>query len=105
VRLAFDPILLFNGWRTAYDELIATTFRSIPAALIEAATYGVFRMSWDYLDRIRRERVDSPVLFHPFSRNTAVATYTADEIAAIESFVGERLRRHMPGDAVSFVHG
>ena len=105
VRLAFDPVVLIDGWQPAYKELFADTFARLDPDAVEMATVGVFRMSVDYLDRIRKLRADTPVIYHPFDRTNGVATYTEHELDAMRGFLLRHLGRYLPEDKITFVHG
>jgi spore photoproduct lyase len=105
VQIAIDPILLVEKWKEHYEGLIRTAFEQLNPASIEAVSYGVFRMSTDYLDRIRRDRADTELLHHPFRRSDGLATYSPDEVASAREFVGQLLHRYMGSRKVRFVHG
>ncbi|MFW5689774.1 MAG: radical SAM protein, partial [Spirochaetota bacterium] len=105
VRIAVDPVIITPGWREAYASMLDETFARLPAASVEAATYGVFRMGPDFMSRIAAARADSPILHHPFERTKALVTYHAGEIDAVREVVGTRLHDALGPDAVTFVHG
>ena len=105
VRLAFDPVVLIDGWKQAYKEVINDTFEVIAPDSVEMVTFGVFRMSTDYLDKIRKLRADSPILYHPFERDEKVASYSADEIEAVRAVMMRHLGRFLPDERITFVHG
>ncbi len=104
VRLAFDPVILVPGWKDAYGELIEETFTVVPAAAIEAATYGVFRVGLDHANRMIAARSDTPVLHHPFVSAHGMLTYNEHEIEAIHRTVGSSLTSYLGADRVAFVH-
>lgn len=103
VRVALDPVVLVEGWRRAYDEMIEELFSTVAPETLEAASYGVFRMGKDFI-RVAHARGDSPILHHPFARAGSLVTYTPAEIEAVHEVIGEKLRCRLGEDRVTFVH-
>lgn len=95
VRLCFDPLLLEPDWESQYLELVETAFASIPAASVMDASLGSFRVSCDYLKRMRRQRPDSVVLNYPFEAEHGVYHYGAAS-ERITSFMAGLLKRYLP---------
>lgn len=95
VRLCFDPLLLEPDWEAQYRELVETTFAAIPAKLILDASLGSFRVSCDYLKRMRRQRPDSVVLNYPFVADHGVYHYgpASDQLTG---FMADLLRHYLP---------
>jgi spore photoproduct lyase len=75
VRLCFDPILYIKNWRDEYRDLIEEVFSNIDADKIYDVSIGLFRVSKDYLKRMRKQRPDSIVLNFPYDTVEGVCSY------------------------------
>jgi len=104
VRAAIDPVVLIPEWREAYGALVER-LGALDPGVIEAASYGVFRMNNGFLDSMQRARGDSPILHHPFSHSGSLSTYSAQEIEAIREHLEPPLIERFGPERVSFVHG
>jgi spore photoproduct lyase len=100
VRLCFDPLILGDGWRTAWADLIRETSRTLPIAKVHDVSAGVFRMNADYLRRIRKQRTDSPLVHYPFEFKNGAASYSALETNEAGEFVLNLLSEYLPKDKI-----
>lgn len=80
VRLCFDPILYIKEWKENYKDLIETIFAGLSGEKIYDVSIGVFRVSKDYLKRMRKQRFDSVIINYPFETVNGVCSY-ADELS------------------------
>lgn len=94
VRLCFDPVLKVPGWKQHYREMIDYTFSEISPDDVEDISIGVFRMSKQFLRRIRKQRQDKDVLMYPYEIEDGVASYPGDEKAEMTRFVAELIADH-----------
>ncbi|MFW5849906.1 MAG: radical SAM protein [Spirochaetota bacterium] len=105
VRIAVDPVVLVPGWRKAYAALLEQTFETVDPALVESASYGVFRMGTDQMHRIAAARADSPILHHPFEKSGTLVSYSPGEIEEVRSVIGRGLSGWLGEERIAFVHG
>ncbi len=96
VRLCFDPLLAVSGWETHYADLVEETFAEIPANGIRDATIGVFRMNTGYLDRIKKQRQNSEILFYPYEREGKTMSYPEEQRNAMVDQMKQNLTKHLP---------
>ncbi|MCX7694727.1 MAG: radical SAM protein [Caloramator sp.] len=93
VRLCFDPILYIKNWREEYRVLVEEVFSKIDADKIYDVSIGLFRVSKDYLKRMRRQRPDSIVLNFPYDSVEGVCSYdkelSENMIGYVYSLVGK----------------
>lgn len=75
VRLCFDPILYIKNWKEEYRALVEEVFSKIDAGKIYDVSIGLFRVSKDYLKRMRKQRPDSIVLNFPYDTVEGVCSY------------------------------
>ena len=100
VRLCFDPLLHIPDWKQHYGELIRETFAEISPDQVEDISIGVFRMSRQYLRRIRKQRQDSDVLLYPYEIHDGVASYDDDVKREMTQFVAECIADYTPEEPV-----
>lgn len=77
VRLCFDPMLYIEGWEEKYASLVKKIFCSISGNDILDVSIGTFRVSKDYIKRMRKQRHDSIILNYPFETIETVSSYPA----------------------------
>lgn len=88
VRLCFDPVVMTDNWQKVYEEFILKVFSALPYEKINDVSVGSFRMSCDYLKRIRKQRKDSALVFYPFECKDGIARYPAEiEKSLLENMV------------------
>ncbi|MCR4434637.1 MAG: radical SAM protein [Clostridiales bacterium] len=75
VRLCFDPVIKTENYRETYGECIRQVFSRLPGGKIHDVSIGAFRMSAEYLKRIRKSRIDLELVHYPFECRNGVARY------------------------------
>ncbi|NLL69755.1 MAG: radical SAM protein [Epulopiscium sp.] len=79
VRLCFDPLLSIEEWQKHYKEMIKYTFSQVAAEKIYDISIGVFRVSKDYLKRMRKQRGESLLLSYPFETQNGISSYDVQQ--------------------------
>lgn len=100
VRLCFDPVLYFENWEAAYENLISRTFSVIPADKVKDASIGVFRIPRDYLKRMRRNSPPSEIIHYPYTEREEVYTYDEKIKRELTEKVWSLLKKHIPEDKI-----
>ena len=59
MRLCLDPLLYVENWKEQYFTLIKTIFSFLSEENIRDISVGTFRVSKEYLKRMRKQRPDS----------------------------------------------
>jgi len=95
VRICIDPVMRVKNWKDHYAGLIETLAENIPLQQINDFSVGVFRMSREYLKRIRHQRSDTDVLYHDYETKNGVTTYRDEERKEMEQFVVGLLQEHV----------
>ena len=72
VRLCFDPMIPINNWKLQYSELVTTLASYIDFTKINDISIGVFRISADYMNRLRKQRPESVVIQYPYENDHGV---------------------------------
>ncbi len=105
VRICIDPILNVPDWIKVYSEFIDGVLDCIPGEAVHDFSLGVFRMNSEYLDRIRTDRKDSKILFHPFVAKNKSCSYDDVTKEKMTSVVKERILARLPSATVSCQSG
>lgn len=100
VRLCFDPLIYIKDWKKYYNECIEKTFKTITVEKIYDVSIGVFRVSKDYLKRIKKQRIDSVLLAYPFECNNGVCSYTKDHTKQMINFVYDRVNKYVAKEKI-----
>ena len=75
VRLCFDPVVYFPDWKNAYTEMVAEVKNSIDLSGIKDVSIGTFRISSEYIKKLRKDLPGSPICQFPFENHGGVMEY------------------------------
>ncbi|MCI7062446.1 MAG: radical SAM protein [Lachnospiraceae bacterium] len=100
VRLCFDPIIYCPGWRREYDTMLEKVEAQIDMGKIWDISVGSFRISQDYIKKLRRSQRDSSVVQFPFVNDNGVYHYPDKLMNEMEQHVVEKLVRWIPEDKI-----
>ena len=95
VRLCFDPIIKIPGWEMAYAELVNECAAAIDFGRLTDVSVGTFRISSDYLSRMRKAYPDSKVAWYPYVIKDGVAQYEPETDKAMQDHVCALLEKHI----------
>lgn len=105
VRLCFDPILYYDGWEEDYKDCIEQCFRRCDEKRIEKISYGVFRMSTTYLQKMRKIRPGISLLQNNITLKDGLGSYDETSIQYIAQQFKDMLIPYVSEDKIHFVHG
>ncbi len=100
VRLCFDPVLFLPDYETVYADFFRNLFDKLNPDKIKDVSFGEFRVSWDYLKRMRKFRPESLVLQYPYDTGSGVAGYDKKRSEALINFFKEQLSPYLPDDKI-----
>lgn len=100
VRLCFDPILYCPDWRKQYQDMLDQAAEVIPMGRLYDVSVGSFRISQDYLKKLRRIMPDSAVVQFPFENDQGVYHYPKDLMEEMEQLAACQLRKWMPEEKI-----
>lgn len=100
VRLCFDPILKVEDLEKVYGELIETVASSVDLSMVTDVSVGTFRISGDYLARMRKAYPESETAWYPYVIKDKVAQYEEAEDRAMQDFVSTALQRYIPKEKI-----
>ena len=95
VRLCFDPIIKIPEWKEAYKKLIDECSAQIDFQKLTDVSVGTFRISADYLNKMRRAYPDSKTAWYPYVIKDGVAQYEPETDKAMQEYVCALLEKHI----------
>ena len=102
VRLSFDPILIYPNWKEDYKQMFERIKETISGDKIFDITIGVFRMSDDFYNRIKKTKPDSDLFYNNYDNSNNVKTVTKDQKAMVRDFVLRHLDGYCSRDKINF---
>ncbi|WP_040683764.1 SPL family radical SAM protein [Thermobrachium celere] len=100
VRLCFDPILYIENWKEQYEVLIDKVFKNISGNKIYDVSLGLFRVSKDYLKRMRKQRPNSVVLNFPFENEGGVSSYNQSLSEDMIMYVYKKVSKYVDKEKI-----
>lgn len=100
VRLCFDPILLLPDYKTVYGNFFEYVFSKVNPDNISDVSFGEFRVSCDYLKRMRKLRPCSQILQYPYDTMGGVATYGNEKNLYLLNFIKNVLAKYFSCDKI-----
>lgn len=100
LRLCFDPMIYCKDWESQYSEMLRQVFAIIDMARIEDVSVGTFRVSQDYLKKMRKNRPDSAVVQFPYQNDNGVYHYSGELTARMERFLVDGLKSKIAEDKI-----
>ncbi len=95
LRLCIDPILRVGDWKTAYRKMIDDIFFKIPPEKILDVSIGTFRISAEYLKKMRKASPDSRIVQYPYVNENGYYQYPREERLeteqTIKQFLSEKI--------------
>lgn len=95
VRLCFDPMIYCKDWKQQYSNMLEDVFSQIDMDGIEDVSVGTFRVSQDYLKKMRRQQPCSMAVQFPFINDRGVYHYPKELTKEMEQFLVGRLKERI----------
>ena len=95
VRLCFDPIIKIPDWESAYKRLVAETAAAIDFSKLTDVSVGTFRISADYLTKMRKAYPGSELAWYPYVVKEGVAQYEPETDCGMQEFVCGLIGEHI----------
>lgn len=100
VRLCFDPMIYCPDWEKQYDGMLEQVFSGINPEKILDVSVGTFRVSQDYLKKMRKQEPYSAVVQFPYQNDDGVYHYSGELTERMERHMVEGLKRKMPEEKI-----
>lgn len=95
VRLCFDPVIRIPDYRDAYKRLIHQITAEIDLKELTDVSVGTFRISSDYLNKMRKAYPDSRIAWYPYVVKNGVAQYGPDTDKEMQEYICGLLGEHI----------
>lgn len=95
VRLCFDPIIKIPDWNSAYKRLVDETAAAIDFSKLTDVSVGTFRISADYLTKMRKAYPGSELAWYPYVVKEGVAQYEPETDCGMQKFVCGLIGEHI----------
>ena len=95
VRLCFDPVIKIPEWKEAYKKLIDECAEQIDFDRLTDVSVGTFRISADYLGKMRKAYPDSEIAWYPYAVKDGVAQYEPETDKKMQEYVCALLEKHI----------
>ena len=102
VRLSFDPILIYPNWKEDYKQMFERIKETISGDKIFDITIGVFRMSDDFFNRIKKTKPDSDLFYNNYDNSNNIKTVTKDQKEMVRDFALSQLDDYCNVDKINF---
>lgn len=95
VRLCFDPMLYVEDWKQEYRDMVEKVFREIAPEEIVDVSVGSFRISQDYLKKMRKAARKSAVVQFPYENLGGVYQYPEGLRLEMENYLQGLLKEYI----------
>ena len=100
VRLCFDPMIYCNDWKNHYDAMLAQVCGTLDLEKLSDVSVGTFRISQDYLKKMRKNEPDSAVVQFPYQNDGGVYHYPTALMEEMEQYMTEKLAAYLPAERI-----
>jgi spore photoproduct lyase len=100
VRLCFDPMIYCTDWRLQYEDMLRQVFAQIDMERLVDVSVGSFRVSQDYLKKMRKNQPTSPVVQFPYQNDHGVYHYPDALLEEMETYLVGRLTEKLPPEKI-----
>lgn len=100
VRLCFDPMLSVKDWRMKYEEFVETLSNQIDLTKVRDISLGVFRISADYMNAMRKRRPDSAIIQYPYENHHGVFQIPMEQSKEMIAWMKQCLCRYIPEEKI-----
>jgi spore photoproduct lyase len=100
VRLCFDPMLYCPDWKSQYESMLEEIFQTLDFDAIVDVSVGSFRVSQDYLKKMRRQEPYSSVVQFPYENDGGVYHYPTELMNTMEAFLVGKIVQKLPQEKI-----
>ena len=100
VRLCFDPMIPVRDWKNAYHRMMDQVVKEIDLTGIRDVSVGTFRISKQYLKKMRKAYPDSAVIQYPYVCDHGFYHLPDTLQNEMENSLIRQLSQHMDGKKI-----
>ena len=95
VRICIDPLIYSDNFEKNYRQMIEYLFNEIDKEKVIDVSIGVFRISKEYLKKMRNQNQNSEILYYPFECIDGVYTYSDKTKSYMINFIKEQFLKYI----------
>ena len=95
VRICIDPLIYSDNFEKNYSQMIEYLFNEIDKEKVVDVSIGVFRISKEYLKKMRNQNQNSEILYYPFECIDGVYTYSDKTKSYMINFIKEQFLKYI----------
>ena len=95
VRICIDPLIYSDNFEKNYSQMIEYLFNEIDKEKVIDVSIGVFRISKEYLKKMRNQNQNSEILYYPFECVDGVYTYSNKTKSYMINFIKEQFLKYI----------
>ena len=95
VRICIDPLIYSDNFEKNYRQMIEYLFNKIKKEKVIDVSIGVFRISKEYLKKMRNQNQNSEILYYPFECVDGVYTYSNKTKSYMINFIKEQFLKYI----------
>ena len=95
VRICIDPLIYSDNFERNYSQMIEYLFNEIDKEKVIDVSIGVFRISKEYLKKMRNQNQNSEILYYPFECIDGVYTYSDKTKSYMINFIKEQFLKYI----------
>ncbi|WP_339064420.1 spore photoproduct lyase family protein [Fusobacterium polymorphum] len=95
VRICIDPLIYSDNFEKNYSQMIEYLFNEIDKEKVIDISIGVFRISKEYLKKMRNQNQNSEILYYPFECIDGVYTYSDKIKSYMINFIKEQFLKYI----------
>ena len=95
VRICIDPLIYSDNFEENYGQMIEYLFNEIDKEKVIDISIGVFRISKEYLKKMRNQNQNSEILYYPFECVDGVYTYSDKTKSYMINFIKEQFLKYI----------
>ena len=95
VRICIDPLIYSDNFEKNYSQMIEYLFNEIDKEKVIDISIGVFRISKEYLKKMRNQNQNSEILYYPFECIDGVYSYSDKTKSYMINFIKEQFLKYI----------
>lgn len=100
VRLCIDPMIYEKDFEELYSQFINRLFENLDRKKIIDVSIGFFRISKEYLKKMRKQSPNSKILYYPYECENGVYSYSSEKKQKALNFVRENLLKYLEEEKI-----
>ena len=93
-------MIYIKDWERQYEEMLNQVFEEIDMEKLEDVSVGSFRVSQDFLKKMRKTNPCSAVVQFPSQNEGGVYHYSEELTESMEGFLVDNLKKKIPEDKI-----